>query len=335
MPGPTVAIACCRRSGDARPDDLYPDPDAAPLRSALASMGVSSALVAWDDPGADWASFSRVLVSSTWDSVDRPAEYLAWARRVDAATTLVNPAVVIDWGLDKVHQRQLAEARVPVVPTTWVGPGSEWPSPPEGDFVVKPSVSAGGRSTAIYAGADPRAVAHVRGLQALGQTVMVQDYLLGVESQGETDLIFFDGAFSHAVAKKAFLHRGEGVIERPWERMSWAGLTTPRPAQVDVAKRALGFISDRLGCRLTYARFDLVDGHDGEPLVLEVELVDPYLSLEREPRAAGRLALALMTSAGGGPPGGAGRLSPDFGGTREPRRPVSDVGSAGSEVAEP
>jgi hypothetical protein len=173
MPGPTVAIACCRRSGDARPDDLYPDPDAAPLRSALASMGVSSALVAWDDPGADWASFSRVLVSSTWDSVDRPAEYLAWARRVDAATTLVNPAVVIDWGLDKVHQRQLAEARVPVVPTTWVGPGSEWSSPPEGDFVVKPSVSAGGRSTAIYAGADPRAVAHVRALQALGQTVMV------------------------------------------------------------------------------------------------------------------------------------------------------------------
>jgi|GEM_PF-56805 len=298
MPSPTVAIACCRRTGHSHPDYLYPDPDAAPLKQALASMGVSSTLVAWDDPRADWASFSVVLVSSTWDSVDRPAEYLAWARRVSVAAVLVNPPPVIEWALDKVHQRELVAAGVPVVPTTWVGPGSAWASVPETDFVVKPSVSAGGRDTAIYAGGDPEALEHVRRLQALGQTVMVEEYLPSVEDRGEVDLVFFDGAFSHAVAKEPFLRKGEGVIERPWERMSYAGLTTPSPAQVAVADRALGFVAEHLGCRLAYGRVDLVDGHRGEPLVLEVELIDPYLSLDLEPAAAGRLARALMTSAG-------------------------------------
>jgi hypothetical protein len=263
------------------------------LQAALASLGVGSTLVAWDDPGVEWASFCSVLVSSTWDSVDRPVEYLAWARRAGAATMLVNPASVIEWGLDKVHQRDLAGAGVPVVPTTWVSPGSAWASLPEADFVVKPSVSAGARCTAIYAGGDPTALAHVRALQALGQTVMVQDYLPSAEGSGEVDLVFFDGAFSHAVAKEPFLRKGEGVIERPWERMSWAGLTSPSLDQLVVADRTVRFVSEHLGCRPAFARVDLLAGHRGEPLLLEVELVDPYLSLDLEPEAAGRLARAL------------------------------------------
>ncbi len=303
MPSPTVAIACCRRTYNAPPDDLYPDPDAAPLQDALASMGVGSTLVAWDDPGAEWASLSSVLVSSTWDSVDRPVGYLAWVRRVGAATMLANPAAVIEWGLDKVHQRELAGAGVPVVLQHGC-PGSSWASLPEADFVVKPSVSAGGRGTAIYAGGDPAALVHVRALQALGQTVMVQDYLPSVEGPGDVDLVFFDGAFSQAVVKKPFLRKGEGVIERPWERMSWAGLTSPSLAQVALADRTDQFVSEPLGCRLTFARVDLMEGHRGGPLLLEVELVDPYLSLDIEPAAAGRLAGALMTLPGNAEPGG-------------------------------
>jgi hypothetical protein len=108
-----VAIACCRRRADARPADLYPDRDAAPLRAALRELGVASWPLSWDDPGADWGSYSHVLVSSTWDSVDRPAEYLAWARAVSAASTLVNPLAVIEWNLDKVHQREPAASGLP------------------------------------------------------------------------------------------------------------------------------------------------------------------------------------------------------------------------------
>jgi hypothetical protein len=292
-----LAMACCRSSREARATDLYPDPDAAPLQEALWALGVTSELVAWDDPGVDWASYAHVVVSSTWDGVDRPGEYLAWARRVAALSNLVNPLPVIEWDFDKVHHKDLAAAGVPIVPTTWFEPASMWVPPMETDFVVKPSVSAGGRDTARYSGGDPGALDHVRRLQALGHTVMVQDYISRVDDEGETDLVFFGGVFSHAVVKRLVLKRGEGVIDRPWERMSWAGLVTPSPAQLAVAAQTMAFVVDQLGCQLPYGRIDLVTGPEDGPLVLEVELIDPYLSLDMEPLAAGRFAEALVRKA--------------------------------------
>jgi hypothetical protein len=46
---------------------------------------------------------------------------------------------------------------------------------------------------------------------------------------------------------------------------------------------------------LIYARVDLIDGPSGEPLVLEVELIDPNLSLTLHPPAADALATAIAT----------------------------------------
>jgi glutathione synthase/RimK-type ligase-like ATP-grasp enzyme len=292
MEGADVAVACCQ-SGEGDPEDLYPDPDAGPLQAALATLGASSRLVSWDDPRVEWASFSKVLVSSTWDSVDRPIEYLDWARRVSATSILVNPAAVIEWNLDKIHQRDLAVAGVPTVPTRWVAPGDVWSSPPGSEFVVKPSISAGGRNTARYAAGDPAGLAHIHALQRAGQTVMVQEYLSAIDEEGETDLIFLDDTFSHAVVKKPALRTGRGVVERPWEQMAWSGMAEPNPEQLAVAHHATEAVSERLGHRPLYGRVDLVSASAGSSVVLEVELIDPYLSLDMEPAGATRLAKAL------------------------------------------
>ncbi|MHB8295788.1 MAG: ATP-grasp domain-containing protein [Acidimicrobiales bacterium] len=289
-----MAVVCCRRPRGAGPSDLYPDPDAAPLQDALRELGAGSALVSWDDPAVAWGAFSHVVVSSTWDSVDRPGEYLAWARAVSQLSMLVNPVKVIEWNLDKVHQQGLGAAGVPVVPTAWVAPGDPWELPGRSEFVVKPSVSAGGRGTARYAPGDDAALAHVRGLQASGQTVMVQDYMSGIDSDGEVDLVFFAGELSHAVLKKPALQAGEGVINRPWERMEWSGLTTPSPEQFETARLTMAVVSHRFGAPPAYARVDLVNGPGSKPLLLEVELIDPYLSLDTKPAAAARLAEVLL-----------------------------------------
>lgn len=227
-----VAVACCRRTAGAAPGDLYPDPDAGPLRAALAAIGATSALVAWDDPTPDWAAFPVVLVSSTWDSVDRPSEYLAWARSTAAVTSLRNPVAALEWNLDKIYLRDLEADGVEVVPTVWVTPRDTYDSARPDEYVVKPSIGAGGRNTARYRRGDPAGLAHVQALQALGQTVMVQDYLSMIDTEGESDLIFVDGRFSHAVGKVSALHLGQGVVERPWERMTWTGLTVPSARQL-------------------------------------------------------------------------------------------------------
>jgi hypothetical protein len=123
-----VAIAGCRRTEDSNPKDLYPDRDAAPLQDALRAMGAVTESVAWDDPTIEWERFSRVLVSSTWDSVDRPTEYLTWAQRVAHQSLLVNDFAFIKWNIDKRHQQDLEKAGIPVIPTVWVAPGD--PSTP-------------------------------------------------------------------------------------------------------------------------------------------------------------------------------------------------------------
>ena len=123
---------------------------------------------------------------------------------------------------------------------------------------------------------------------------MVQEYLSAIDEVGEVNLVFFDGTFSHAVVKRPVLQSGEGVVERPWERMAWAGLATPTSEEFTVAEQAMGVITDLLGQRPVYGRVDLIAGPVGDPLVLEVELIDPYLSLDMEPGAATRLANALL-----------------------------------------
>jgi hypothetical protein len=294
VPSARVAVVCCRRSSDAGPVDLYPDGDAGPLCAALARLGAEACLVCWDDPAVVWASFSHVVLSSTWDSVDRPDEYLGWVRAVGAITTLVNPVEIVAWNLDKVHQRDLAADGVPVIPTTWVTPGElRWPATAT-EIVIKPSISGGGRDTARYAAGDGAALTHARRLLARGQTVMVQQYLPRIDDEGEVDLVFFGGDFSHAVGKKPSLQLGEGVIERAWERTAWSSLVTPSPEQLKVAGQALASIVGRFGQTPPYARVDLVGGHDGEQLVLEIELIDPYLSLDLEPNAATRFAELLI-----------------------------------------
>jgi hypothetical protein len=293
MGAKTMALACCRREVDSEPEDLYPDPDAGPIEAALSELGVVARRVAWDDPTVDWSYFSKVVITSTWDSVDRPTEYLAWARRVAEVSTLVNPAPVVEWGLDKVHQIVLGDAGVPVVPTRWISPAEQLLEVPDTEFVVKPSVSAGGRSTARYAAGDRVALAHISELQRAGQTVMVQGFVKSIDHEGETDLIYFGGSYSHAVSKRSMLSLGAGVLARPWESIAYLGLVEPRAEQLEVATRAIEVISAEVGVCPIYARIDLLSDSRGRPLLLESELIDPYLSLDVAPGAASLLAAEI------------------------------------------
>lgn len=294
---PQVAIAACRAFDGAEATDLYPDPDWPLLSGALVDAGADAIPISWDHAGVDWQRFDLVVTNSTWDSVDRPQEFLAWARRAARATTLVNPLPAIEWNIHKTYLHALASRGVPIVLTEWVVDAEEW-APPPYEFVVKPSISAGGRQTARYQPEErTAAVAHVRHLLDQGQTVMVQPYMASVESEGETKLVFIEGDFSHAVRVGPLLAGGEGVIERLWERAVPMDVTAPTAAQLDTARDVLAAVQADVPDALLFARVDLVTGDTGEPLLGEVELVDPSLLLRFADPAAGRLAAAISARA--------------------------------------
>jgi hypothetical protein len=157
-------------------------------------------------------------------------------------------------------------------------------------------VSAGARDTARHApDAREEAAARARRVLASGRAVMVQPYLERLDAEGETALVYVDGAYSHAFGKGAILAGGplgEGLYAE--EELS--------PRTADDAQRALGdrvlaWATERAGGPLLYARIDLVPGADGTPQVIEVELCEPSLNLFLADGAAARVAAAVRARA--------------------------------------
>ncbi|MEE9415716.1 MAG: hypothetical protein V3V01_10560 [Acidimicrobiales bacterium] len=293
-----VAIAHCRLSPEGPADELYPDPDSELLCIALEQRGVTPSTVSWDDPSLDWANFDAVIIRSTWDGVTRPSEYRQWVHKVEAATKLLPSAAIVEWSLDKVYLRDLAKLGVPTIPTTWVRPGGSFANP-IGEFIVKPTISAGARDTARYSLHQLEAARdHVNSLGADGRTAMVQDFVQSVEDEGELSIIFIEGEVSHAIGKGSFLELDRGVIDNPWEQITYLGLTDPTIDQADLARNVVAVIEKLLGEVLLFARIDVVMSDNGDPFVLEVELFDPVLSLGSMPVAVERLADAIVARVG-------------------------------------
>ena len=283
MTRPTVALATCA---------AWPglDDDGPALLAALRSAGLDPSVAVWDDAAVDWTAYDLVVVRTTWDYWDRLPDYLAWAA---AVPRLANPAEVIRWNTDKRYLRDLADRGVPVVPTAFLAPGDAFEAP-SGEYVVKPSVSAGSSDTARFApGEEGRAAELAARIGAAGKHVMVQPYVAGVDEVGETSVLSFGGAVSHAIRKGQILHPGAGVLERP-PGLEVISERVASDAERAVADAAVAAAADALGLlgALLYARVDMVPGPDG-PLVLELEVTEPSLFLGYSEGAAERFASAV------------------------------------------
>jgi glutathione synthase/RimK-type ligase-like ATP-grasp enzyme len=274
---------------------LRVDPDLPIAAPALRSAGLAVDLVRWDDAGVDWAGYDLAVVRSCWDYAWRRAQFLAWAA---AVPRLRNPAPVLAWNTDKAHLRDLTAAGLPVVPTVW-DPTDVAALPDAGEWVVKPSISAGSRDTARWS--DPAAaLGHVTELTAAGRTAMVQPYLASVDDAGETAMLFLGGRFSHAVRKGPLLQRGEGVRQDRDSRGDLCAVD-PTPEQRAVAQAVFDAVPTLVpgAAPVLYARIDLVADATGTPLVLELELTEPSLFLPQAPDGAvAQLVTAVQESLG-------------------------------------
>jgi hypothetical protein len=252
------------------------------LLDALRERGVDARPAVWDDPAIDWAGYDLVVVRSAWDYSLRRDDFVAWARSVPR---LLNPADVIAWNTDKRYLAAVPRA----VTTTFVDPGDGW-DPPAGEFVVKPTVSAGSRDTARYGpGEEAPAREHVSALQAAGRTAMVQPYLGAVDAHGETALLFFDGVYSHSIRKGQMLQPGQpptGEVIYLEEQISAREPDSDEHAAADEVLESLPWPRESL----LYARVDLIPDANGTPRLVELELTEPSLFLSYSPGAPDRLA---------------------------------------------
>lgn len=262
------------------------EPDAHVLDRALAERGVDAAWAVWDDPAVDWASARLVAVRSAWDYTERLDDFLAWAKRVEAVTRLLNGADVFGWNADKGYLHELGSTGLPVIPTLVVDGEEDLPSAIAefGCSVVKPRVGAGGRGVTVFDGLDGGPVdLDESGL--LPPPWVVQPLVESVRTTGEISVFVLDGV---AVSQVVKLPAGAEI--RVHEE--YGGRTSPVPldeAAAAFAVRAMGTVADLRRADLPYGRVDMME-LDGRLVVSEVELIEPGLYLDALPANAGPFA---------------------------------------------
>lgn len=279
---------------DPRPEP-HKDADLPVLVAALREAGADAEAVCWDDDAVDWAGYDLAVIRSTWDYSWRAAEFTAWAERCGKATRLANPAEVVRWNTDKRYLGELDRAGVPVVPTGYLAPGDPVVLPTDHEYVVKPTSGAGARYAARYTPERHEdAVRQLERMHAEGLTAMVQPYMRGIDAGGERALQFFEWLL-HASRKRAVLAPDTAFDA---DKVAHPGLEpwAPTPAEVVVAEQALAAVPG--APELLYARVDLVDGEDGLPRVMELELVEPNLFLFLHPGSVPRVVEAVLAAAG-------------------------------------
>lgn len=288
-----IAIATCAALPPQFDDDRR-------LIAALEARGAEGRHAVWDDPAVRWNRFDRVIIRSTWDYPSKHGAFLAWADLLDAR--LENPPPVVRWNSDKRHLADLAAAGIPTVPTRFVAPGAPMPDL-DGEVVVKPVISVAARFTGRFSPAVHEAAYRLIGRHhADGVTSMVQPYVASVDRAGEIALVFIGGLYSHAAHKRPVLRPDETAPMRDdaiggAEVMYRADISRPgtaTPAQIALGERAVRFLQDRFNIAPLYVRVDVIADDSGDPLLLELEAIEPNLFLAFSDGAADRLAAAIL-----------------------------------------
>lgn len=264
------------------------DPDDHALVAALRERGLEPRPAVWSDLDVDWTAFDLCLIRSVWDYFHRPEEFLAWVERAGRAVEMWNPPETLRWNAHKSYLRELAQRGVPTIPTAWLERGSRadlgrlldergWD-----DAIVKPAV-AGGSLGLLRVDGEREAQTHLDALLARGDA-MVQPFLPSIAG-GEVSIVCFDGHPSHAVRKTP----AAGDIRVQPEHGGHVERAEPDAAEAAVA----GHVLAALPHPALYARIDLVRGPGGEPLLIELECIEPRLFLAHDADAPARLADAL------------------------------------------
>jgi glutathione synthase/RimK-type ligase-like ATP-grasp enzyme len=257
-----------------------------PLVDALRAAGLDPVAEVWTDPSVDWSAYDAVLLRSVWDYHVRYDEFTEWLGLVDkGGVPVINNSDLVRWNGDKRYLVELRERGVPIVPSQ-IAAGAclrEVVAGLDGqEIVIKPTVSASARHTVRgIAGSDELS----RAMDHLPDTVyLVQPFVHEIVTDGEWSLMFIDGEFTHAVVKRPAA--GDYRVQLMFGGVSV--LADPSPDVLESARAAL----EAASAGTLYARVDGVVVN-GRFLLMELELIEPYLFLPEFPAAAHKLAAAV------------------------------------------
>ena len=259
------------------------------IRKPLAEKGVSLEEINWKAPLEDIVQYDLALISTTWDYQDCCDAFLSKLEAIEArGVALHNPSKLVRWNIEKTYLRDLGDKGAPTVPTLWV----ETPTADDArrafsqfnadTIVIKRQVGAGAEGQKKLDKNDALPDGPL-----LDRPAMIQPFLPAIRSEGEYSFIFVDGELSHALVKRA--KAGDYRIQSAYGGKEEA--VTPSTSDLG---QALDIVQSLPGGAPLYARIDMVRSNSGDLLLMEAELVEPYLYPVEGPDLGSKMANALM-----------------------------------------
>jgi glutathione synthase/RimK-type ligase-like ATP-grasp enzyme len=266
-------------------------PDDEPLAAALRARGVEVTPIPWTelDPYA-LLDAPAILLRSTWDYHHLPTMFDSWLGALeDSGRTVWNPAGIARGNIDKIYLKDFEASGIAIPKTRWLDQIL--------DGTLDHVLEEEGWTTAIL---KPRIAATAYGTFLIGRGAslsdddllpartsgaMVQELVPEVIERGEISIVYFDGAFSHAVVKRA----KDGEFRVQGDFGGRVEPIAPSPPLLAFAERVMATAP----LPPLYARVDVVESSRG-PLLMEVELIEPELFFLFVPDAANTLAQLLI-----------------------------------------
>ena len=263
------------------------------VADCLQARGVKVDNVSWRSRTVKWDDFEMVIIRSPWDYQQAADEFMKVLEAIDASTAVLwNPIDVVRWNVRKTYLQELHDRGITIVPTQFVLSPTElqirgmFEVFESDQIVIKPAVGANADDTYwLRPESSPSEIQQIELLYS-GRLALLQPFIPSVIEYGETSLVFFDGEYSHSVLKTP--RAGDFRVQE--EHGSRIQPIEPDPDLIEFSRRALAPIPQRI----LYGRVDLVELPNGQPAVMELELIEPSLYLSSDADSAARFADAIQ-----------------------------------------
>jgi len=257
------------------------------ISPAFAARGWELRVIDWEAPMPAFDGVDLVMLGTSWNYADKADAFLAKLEAIKTAGIKVcNRAEIVRWNITKTYLCELSERGARTIPTLWLvrlnasDAGAALDQFDCDKLVVKRQIGAGAEGQDLLQRGAVPADWH------FNHPAMVQPFLPAIGEKGELSFLFFGGTYSHCVRKLPAsgdyriqsLYGGRELTHEP---------TSQEIAQASAIIEALPFDAP------LYARIDMLEGEDAKLMVMEAELIEPYLYPQQGPQMGETLADAI------------------------------------------
>ncbi|KLT65824.1 RimK family alpha-L-glutamate ligase [Pedobacter sp. BMA] len=262
------------------------------LLGFLKAKGLDIEEVIWNDPAVNWDEYQLAILKSPWDYFDLIQDFYQWLDLLEQKSIrLLNPVNTIRWNSNKHYLKEIEQAGLKITPGVFVTAADQidlndfFEKFNSDKLIVKPCISGGAKNTFKVTKANVTEIHEILNELKKTEDFIIQPFLPEILESGEWSFVFFNGKYSHTLIKKA--KAGDFRVQP-----AHGGSVHPQHPELHIIETAAKYVN-QFAKNCLYARVDGTFVQD-EFLLMELELIEPFLFLNTDPQNYERYYQALM-----------------------------------------